>query len=115
VQIQHLPDEGQIVISTIVFFGRGDGEDLIHELIAEFNAYHFLRGGYCLLVDDETQSLYVAQRRPLDSLTGDALAAAVADFAARAQSCTRWYLKETRDRMAAFEAPSPAADLTFAL
>jgi hypothetical protein len=100
VQLQYLPKQEHVVVSTAVFVSQ-DGDDVHEDLIADFNAHHLRHGGYCLLVDEETQGLYVALRQPLRLLDADRLAAVVTDLAMRAFSCTSWYMKESHRRQMA--------------
>ena len=92
VQLQHLPQRGLIVLSTMIYAAM-DEEDVADELIAGFNSHHLFRGGYCLMVDQASHSPYVAQSRSIASLDGDRLADVIVDFVDRCAACSAWYVR----------------------
>jgi len=93
VQIR-LVAEGTMLISTMVFSNESREENILEKQIAEFNASQLLSGGYALLVEEESGSLYVEQALSVTAFDAASLAAHLADFAARAIGCSRWYLGE---------------------
>jgi hypothetical protein len=86
-----LDERGQLHVSTMVFFNDSDSAQILREAIAEFNAVHLFAGGYCLLVNPESGSLYVDQIVSLHRFDGKSLRAFLIDFAHRATGCMRWY------------------------
>lgn len=92
---------GMMLLSTIVFYNNGKVEDLLAEPIAEFNAFHLFSGGYRLLVEEESASLYVEQELAIERFDAPRLLRHLEDFADRAASCTRWYLDQLKEKYAA--------------
>ncbi|PTW56637.1 hypothetical protein C8N35_111100 [Breoghania corrubedonensis] len=86
--------EGTMLVSTMVFYNENDDTQVRDTAIAEFNAYHLFAGGYCLHVDERSQSLYVEQELTVSRFDADGLRDHMEDFAVRATNCARWYLKE---------------------
>lgn len=93
-----LDEAGALHLSTAIFFPDDDTALIDRQAIAEFNAYHLFRGGYCLLVDQRSGALYVDQAMSVQSLGRDTRDACLADFAERSGSCARWYATECAAR-----------------
>jgi hypothetical protein len=96
-RIYHLgchAERQEIVISTPVYFSFMDGAELPPDIVADFNAYHLLHGGYRLGADPVTHHLYVSQSKSLNGLEHTGLAQFLEDFAARCASCTQWCMEE---------------------
>jgi hypothetical protein len=87
----------------MIFYNDGDAGGVLAEPIAEFNAFHLFAGGYCLLVDDQSLSIYVDQTLSVQRFDVAAFSAHLADFADRAVSCARWYGAEVAESEAAME------------
>lgn len=109
VQIR-LVAEGTMLISTMVFFNEGREEQVLEERIAEFNAFQLLSGGYSLLVEEESLSLYVEQALSAGAFDAASLSTHLADFTDRAVSCSRWYLGELENALAGSRPAAPIQD-----
>ena len=95
VQLTLSPEREEITFSTNVFCAT-DQPDLIRpELMAQFNAYHILHGGYHLSLAGDADLLRLNQRKSLARLESMGLDSFMEEFIARCASCTRWYLAET--------------------
>lgn len=102
------PDGGSVAISTVVYLADGDPEQVLPDLIAEFNAFYLFRGGYRLSVDPATQSLYVSVNKSLAGLEGEDLDAFFDDLIERCAACTAWYMDELERGGAPGETPETA-------
>ena len=91
-----LLENGKLMISTIVYFNMSDDEYVDNRNIAEFNAYHLFRGGYRLMVEPTTSSVYVEEGATIRGQNAESLSARLADFVSRSISCTRWYIEKLR-------------------
>ena len=89
-----LGDGGTMRLSTMVFYNEGMADRVLAVPIAEFNAFHLFAGGYCLLVDEPSGSLYVEQELAVGRFDAGGLRRHLEDFSTRATSCARWYLEE---------------------
>lgn len=70
-----------------------DGASAVPDVaIAEFNAFHLLAGGYRLLVEERTSSLYVEQALNIRREDADSLRRHAREFVERASACSRWLL-----------------------
>lgn len=86
-----LDEAGRLHLSTMVFYNDGDPDPVLDAAIAEFNAFHLVAGGYCLMVDERSLSLWVDQAVSVHRFDPDAFLRHLADFADRAATCARWY------------------------
>lgn len=94
-----LDERGLLHVSTAVFLNDGDAAQVLCESIAEFNAVHLFAGGYCLLVQPESGSLYVDQIVSPQRFDRKSFQAFLIDFAHRATGCMRWYAEAlTREK-----------------
>lgn len=92
-----LVEGSTLLISTVIYFNMIGEEDVDAKLISEFNAYNMLDGGYRIMVEPETLSLYVEEGVCVDNYDADALSTKLYDFVKRSVACTRWYMKSRND------------------
>ncbi len=96
-----LGENGTMLASTVVLHNEGIGELVLPGAIAEFNAYHMLAGGYCLIVEARHKSLYVEQELTIGRFDAEGLRQHLLEFTDRAATCTRWYLDQLEQSVAA--------------
>ena len=88
-----LIDDGKMLISTIVYFNMMGEEYVDYRMVSEFNAYHLFRGGYRLMVEPSTLSIYVEENVSVQEYDAERLSTKLYDFVKRSISCTKWYIE----------------------
>lgn len=91
IQARLFPERDLAACSTLVRYNEGWDEPVLFRTVAEFNAYHLFHGGYCLVADEDSGSLYVNQNRRLSTLDAAKFSSWLEDFGHRAGACARWY------------------------
>lgn len=88
-----LIDDGNVLISTIVYFNMMGEEYVDNSAISEFNSHFLFQGGYRLMIEPTTLSLYVEECLNVRRYDAASLSNELYDFVKRSVSCTKWYIK----------------------
>lgn len=88
-----LVEKRKILLSTIVYFNMMGEEYVESNIISEFNARHLFRGGYRLMVEPTTFSIYVEESLNIYNFDCEKLSIKLYDFVKRSISCTKWYIE----------------------
>ncbi len=92
-----LVEDATMLVSTIVYFNMMGEEDVDNTLISEFNACQLFKGGYRLMIEPQSKSIYIEQGLNSGKYDAENLSSKLYDFVKRSIVCTRSYIEKTKE------------------